>query len=111
MPKHDPLELAPGKSPVLPILANPSAPYSIQECSEPQIDPKFVPTIGFRDSNQGTQIFQKIVEESKSCPEIAVPDKFAISTNFGQFGVPAFLNAVRGGRARNPIHQKEGISP
>ena len=41
-------------------VANPFSPYSIQKRSEPQICPKFVPTIVFRGSNQGNPNLSKI---------------------------------------------------
>ena len=43
-------------------LANPFSPYSIQKRPEPQICPKFVPTIDFGGSNRGTEICQTFVK-------------------------------------------------
>ena len=47
-------------------IANPPAPYSIQKCPEPQISPKLVLRIVFRDSNQGDPNLSKSVENKKS---------------------------------------------
>ena len=98
-------------------LANPFSPYSIQKRPEPQICPKFVPTIVFRGSNQQDPNFSKICRKIEICPEIVVLqfyDKFL--RNLGppdlnpennrrekfwtNLGFRAFLNAVRGRKVR-----------
>ena len=69
--------------------ANPPAPYSMQKCPEPEICPKFVRTIVFRDSNQGDPNLSKNCEILKLCQ---FPDKFQIFdkflANFWQIWVP-----------------------
>ena len=98
------------------------SPYSIQKRPEPQICPKFVPTIAFRGFNQGdpnlSKICRKFENLSGNCrfffffnfrhdkfgsPLIGTPknnrrDKFWTNLGFG-----AFLNAVRGKRVRKYI--------
>ena len=103
-------------------VASPFSPYSIQKRPKPQICPKFVPAIVFGGSSQGDENLKKIV---KICPKIAV---FQIFDKFFQIFVPltgtpknnrwdkfwttlgfrAFLNAVRGKRARNSNAQFRG---
>ena len=96
-------------------VANPLSPY-IQKRPEPQICPKFVPTIVFRGSNQGDPNLSKICRKFQ---KRQFPDKFSnfrqiFETNLGSpigtpkynrrdklwtnLGFGAFLNAVRGKR-------------
>ena len=71
-------------------IANPFSPYSIQKRPEPQICPKFVPTIVFRSSNQGDPKLSKICRKFslKICPEIVV---FQFLKNFWQIWVPLIV--------------------
>ena len=111
-------------------LANPFSPYSIQKRPEPQICPKFVPTIVFRGSNQGDQnlskICRKFVENLKICLEIVVFqifDKFL--TNFGppdwnpekqslgqildKFGIRGVFECCKGKKGFATINQLHSI--
>ena len=56
-----------------PEVANPFSPYSFQKRPKPQICPKFVPAIVFRDSNQGDPNLSKICREIE---KRQFPDKF-----------------------------------
>ena len=55
-----------GTPPEITSVANPPAPDSIRKCPEPQICPKFVPTIVFRGSNQGNPNLSKICRNLKN---------------------------------------------
>ena len=74
------------------LLASPTAPYSIHKCPEPQMCPKFVKTIVFRDSNQGDPKFVKSCRKlPKICPETAVFFFFSFFDQvLASFGPPAW---------------------
>ena len=101
-------------NPYVVCLANPPAPCSIHKCPEPQICPKFVPTIVFRGSNPGgpnlskicrimkklsgncrfsmfRQMFDKFWSPGLQPWKTIVRDKFWTNLGFGPF-----FNAVRG---------------
>ena len=76
---------APGAtSKMHPRVASPPAPYSIQNAPpEPQVCPKFVPTIVFGVPIRGTRICEKFVEKLKKFVEKLKNDNFP--TNFQFF--------------------------
>ena len=67
---------------LLPHVANPFPPYSLQKRPRPQICPKFVPAIVLGVSSQGDGNLEKFV---KICPKITV---FQILTIFSKISVP-----------------------
>ena len=108
-------------------VANPPAPYNIQEWPEPQICPKFVPTIVFRGFlSEGPKFVENLPKKLKTT---VLRQFFNFSVNFRQIwlllngtpksnhrdkfwtnlGFGAFLNAVRGRRVRNTFDRASNI--
>ena len=98
------------------VLASPLTLYCILSRPEPKICPKFVLAIACEGSNQGLTGRLEL-STNKICPKIAVvyidkpnsslpnwnPPRQWPGQTLDKFGV-AFLNAVKGGRARKSVH-------